>query len=48
MWCPSCKADVAAEVAADNRRRPLRDVRSRDSASAAFSGVAKTRESATS
>lgn len=44
MWCPSCKADVAAEVAADNRRVRCATCGAEISASAAFTGLAKTRE----
>jgi hypothetical protein len=44
MWCPSCKADVAAEVAADNRRVRCATCGGEISASAAFTGMAKTRE----
>jgi hypothetical protein len=44
MWCPNCKADVAAEVAADNRRVRCATCGVEISASAAFTGLAKTRE----
>jgi len=44
MWCPSCKADVAAEVAADNRRVRCATCGTEISASTAFTGLAKTRE----
>lgn len=44
MWCPNCKADVAAEVAADNRRVRCATCGAEISASAAFTGLAKTRE----
>jgi len=44
MWCPSCKADVAAEVAADNRRVRCATCGAEITASAAFTGLAKTRE----
>jgi hypothetical protein len=44
MWCPNCKADVAAEVAADNRRVHCATCGTEISASAAFTGLAKTRE----
>ncbi len=44
MWCPSCKADVAAEVAADNRRVRCATCGVEISASTAFTGLAKTRE----
>ena len=44
MWCPSCKADVAAEVAADNRRVHCATCGSEITSSAAFTGLAKTRE----
>jgi predicted Zn finger-like uncharacterized protein len=44
MWCPNCKADVAAEVAADNRRVRCATCGAEISASTAFTGMAKTRE----
>src|ERR1700735_3207673 len=44
MWCPNCKADVAAEVGADNRRVRCATCGSEITASAAFTGLAKTRE----
>jgi predicted Zn finger-like uncharacterized protein len=44
MWCPNCKADVAAEVGADNRRVRCATCGGEISASAAFTGLAKTRE----
>jgi len=44
MWCPNCKADVAAEVAADNRRVRCATCGVEISASVAFTGLAKTRE----
>lgn len=44
MWCPNCKADVAAEVGADNRRVRCATCGGEITASAAFTGLAKTRE----
>ena len=44
MWCPSCKADVAAEVAADNRRVRCATCGGEISAQAGFAGLGKTRE----
>jgi hypothetical protein len=44
MWCPNCKADVAAEVGADNRRVRCATCGCEITASAAFTGLAKTRE----
>ncbi len=44
MWCPTCKADVAAEVAADNRRVRCATCGSEIPMPASFAGLAKTRE----
>jgi hypothetical protein len=44
MWCPSCKADVAAEVAADNRRVRCATCGAEISASPSNPVPAKTRE----
>jgi hypothetical protein len=44
MWCPSCKAEVAAEVAADNRRVRCATCGSEIPVPTSFAGHAKTRE----
>ena len=44
MWCPTCKAEVAAEVAADNRRVRCATCGGEIPMPASFPGMAKTRE----
>jgi hypothetical protein len=44
MWCPNCKAEVAAEVAADNRRVRCATCGGEIPIAATFPGKAKTRE----
>jgi hypothetical protein len=44
MWCPTCKAEVAAEVAADNRRVRCATCGGDIPVPATFPGIAKTRE----
>jgi hypothetical protein len=44
MWCPTCKAEVAAEVAADNRRVRCATCGGEIPVPAGFNGLAKTRE----
>ncbi len=44
MWCPTCKAEVAAEVAVDNRRVRCATCGGEIPVPANFSGLAKTRE----
>jgi hypothetical protein len=44
MWCPTCKAEVAAEVAADNRRVRCATCGSEIPVPVGFNGLAKTRE----
>jgi hypothetical protein len=44
MWCPTCKAEVAAEVAADNRRVRCATCGGEIPIPATFPGMAKTRE----
>jgi len=44
MWCPSCKADVAAEVAADNRRVRCASCGSEIATGGTLPGLGKTRE----
>jgi hypothetical protein len=44
MWCPSCRAEVAAEVAADNRRVRCATCGSEIPVPASFAGLGKTRE----
>jgi hypothetical protein len=44
MWCPSCKAEVAAEVAADNRRVRCATCGGEIPMPGSLSGLAKTRE----
>src|SRR5580704_13927108 len=44
MWCPTCKAEVAAEVAADNRRVRCATCGGEIPVPASFAGLAKTRE----
>jgi hypothetical protein len=44
MWCPSCKAEVAAEVAADNRRVRCATCGGEIPVPSSFPAMAKTRE----
>jgi hypothetical protein len=44
MWCPTCKAEVAAEVAVDNRRVRCATCGGEIPVPASFAGLAKTRE----